>query len=212
MIKKMVKKYNIHILFILILIVLIEGTIIFHNFELENKHKELISSKIVSVVIETMENTSSIQNYLNKAKEDLEISNKTLEQIAEWYDEMFTYANDIHNIYNIYKKVDDDNYSLSDANYFTRMSHVIEDILEAEYNNDKNIYDNTDINKYKEQFDKIYEFNSQFIETMIQKNAVLYANEGYWPDKKNNNEVFLEDFFYWDLYNDFFELLHVKEF
>nr|WP_312579624.1 hypothetical protein [Sedimentibacter sp.] len=210
---KIIEKYSIQILIIFILLVLIEGLIIFQNYKLEKEYKELISSKIVSIVIETMENTSRIQNYLDKAKENSEISNYTLEQIAKWYDEMFYYANDIQNIYNIYKKNDNKIYSSMDTHYFSRRMYEIEDILEIEYKNGKNVNNNTDINKYKEQFDKIYEFNSLFIDTMVRKDAVLYENEKYWPNEKiNNNKLFLEDFFYWNLYNDFFELLNSKNF
>lgn len=210
MINKTIKKYSIHIL--IIFLVLVEGTIIFQNYKLEKEYKELINSKIVSTVIETMENTSRIQNYLEKAKENSEISNRTLEQIARWYDEMFNYANDIQNIYSIYKKTDNENYSSADTHYFSRRVYEIEDILEVEYKNGKNVNDSTDINKYQGQFAKIYEFNSLFIGTMVQKNALLYVNEKYWPDEKNNDKFFLEDFFYWKLYNDFFELLNSQNF
>jgi hypothetical protein len=210
--RKMIEKYSSHILIIFILIILIEGVIIFQNYKLEKEYKELINSKIISIVIETMENTSRIQNHLDKAKENSEISNKDLEQIAKWYNEMFNYARDVKNFHDIYKKTDKMNYSLMDTHYFSRRVYEIEDILEEEYKIGKNVNDSTDINKYNEQFDKIYEFNSLFIETMVQKEALLYVNEKYWPNEKLNNNLLLKDNFYWNLYNDFFELLNNKMF
>jgi len=191
---------------------LIEGAIIFKFYKLEKEHEEIINSKIISIVIETMENTSRIQNHLDKAKESSMILNKDLEQIAKWYNEMFNYARDVQNFYDIYKKTDKMNYSLMDTHYFSRRVYEIEDILEEEYKIGKNVNDSTDINKYNEQFDKIYEFNSLFIETMVQKEALLYVNEKYWPNEKLNNNLLLKDNFYWNLYNDFFELLNNKMF
>jgi hypothetical protein len=212
MLRKMIEKYSSHILIIFMVIILIEGVIIFRNYKLEKEYKELINSKIISIVIETMENTSRIQNYLDKAKENSEISNKDFEQIAKWYNEMVSYAGDVQNFYNIYEKTDKNNYSLMDTHYFSRRVYEIEDILEEEYKIGKNVNDSTNINKYNEQFDKIYEFNSLFIETMVQKEALLYVNEMYWPNEKLNKNLLLKDNFYWNLYNDFFELLNNKMF
>lgn len=212
MLRKMIEKYSSHILIIFMLIILIEGVIIFQNYKLDREYKELINSKIISIVIETMENTSRIQNHLDKVKESSEISNKDLEQIARWYNEMVNYASDVQDFYNIYEKTDKNNYSLMDTHYFSRRVYDIEDILEEEYKVGKNVNDSTNINKYNEQFDKIYEFNSLFIETMVQKEALLYVNEKYWPNEKLNNNLLLKDNFYWNLYNDFFELLNNKMF
>jgi hypothetical protein len=213
MFKDTIKKYYIHMIIILLLLVIIEGIVIFQNNKSEEKYEVFIKSKIVLSANETMENTSRIQNYLEKAKESSEISNRTLEQIAKWYDEMFNYAHDIKDIYFIYQKSNSMNYTTIDINYFSRRVNEIEDILEAEYKNGQTINDNTDINKYKEKFDKIFEFNSLFIETMVQKDAIAYEDGRYWVSKKfNNNELFVEDFFYWNIYNDFFKLLNSKEF
>ncbi len=212
MLKKIIEKYSLHILIIFILMTLLEGAIIFQFYKQEKEYEKIINSKIISIVIETMENTSRIQDYLDRAKESSEISNKDLEQIAKWYNEMFNYASDVQNFYNIYKKTDNGNFSLADTNYFSRRVYEIESILEKEYRNGKNINDHTNINKYNEQFDKIYEFNSLFIETMVRKEAILYVNEKYWPDEKINNKIFIKDFFYWNLFNDFFELLNSKNF
>lgn len=48
--------------------------------------------------------------------------------------------------------------------------------------------------------------------TYRRNDALLYANDKYWINEKFNNKLFLENFFYWDLYNDFFKLLNSKKF
>lgn len=218
MINKMIKKYSIHILIAFILLFIIEGAIILQNYKLEKKYKQFANSKIVSAVIDTLENSSLIQNYFEEAKASSEISNRTLEKIAKWYDEMFNYAYDVKHIYFIYKKTESWNYSLTNTHYYSQMVNEIEEILEAEYKNGKNVNDNTDVNKYKEQFDKIFEFNSLFIENMVQKDVFVYKDGRYWLKEKFysnkiiSDKIILEDYFYWNLYNDFFELLNSKNF
>ena len=125
---------------------------------------------------DALANTARIQRWFEAAKVENQILNKDLEQIRFWYYEMFNYSDDIRLIYYIYNdrnNKDSNSYPIDDPHYFNLISSEINDILNKEYDEGKNINDYTNISNYKVQFDVIMRFNFSLMDIMVQHNALI---------------------------------------
>jgi len=212
MIRDILKKYYIFITIILVIIVIFEFFIIIQDKKAEKNYNNFVRYKVLEYGRDALANTARIQRWFEAAKVENQILNKDLEQIRFWYYEMFNYSDDIRLIYYIYNdrnNKDSNSYPIDDPHYFNLISSEINDILNKEYDEGKNINDYTNISNYKVQFDVIMRFNFSLMDIMVQHNALIKNSEGeYWPNEEVHNNNLEEEFnIYWNIFMEFFKEL-----